>query len=133
MNHFDYFKIAAEVAVPKSNIGDFRNFWLGCAGLREDGAIVTSRNGPVSLPDKYYQQLPYSHAEGRVLRKLGQHGILYVSRVLKNSGQFGMARPCEMCSVLIQSKLVKKVYYSINEFQYGVWSPEKDRDVVYNF
>jgi hypothetical protein len=66
-----------------------------------------------------------------LLRKLGKNGIIYVSRIAKGTGKLAMARPCGICQVRIKSAKVSKVYYSINESQYGVWFPEKDTDKIY--
>lgn len=123
---------AAEMAVPHFN-KDPRNFWLGAIGLREDGASVSSRNGAVSYSASVenYHLNPGSHAEGRLLRKLGKNGIVYVARVFRKDRNLAMARPCTMCRALCKAHKVKKVYYTINQNQYGVWDPKLDRDVVY--
>ncbi len=76
--------------------------------------------------------IPESHAEGRVLRKLGKRGTLYVARVTKVTREFAMSRPCPMCQNRIKAFDVKKVYYTINKDQYGVWTPDTDLDRVYN-
>lgn len=131
---------AAGVAMP-SVVNDRREFWLGCIGIRKDGAIVSSKNGPVnlSLPqDKFVKKTsrrnifyPTSHAEGRVLRKLGYGGILYVARVSRLTGGYTIAKPCEMCATRIKSKRVEKVYYTISNKQYGVWHVKKDIHVIH--
>lgn len=114
---------------------DCRDFLLGCVGRRRDGAIVHSNNGAYRSEMPFVTnsyQLPTVHAEGRVLRKLDSGGEIYVARLSKKTGMFAMARPCGMCQVLIQSKKCKKVYYSINATQYGVWYPDRDVDVVFS-
>ncbi len=129
---------AGGVALPSIK-NDRREFWLGCVGIRKDGAIVSSKNGPVnlSLPeDKTVKTrknvfYPNSHAEGRVLRKLGYGGILYVTRISRLNGGYVLAKPCNMCSVLIKSKRVKKVYYTINNTQYGVWDVSKNIHTIH--
>lgn len=126
-------RYAAKLAIPNS-INDYRNFWLGAVGVREDGAIVTSKNGAVECStsvEKYYRN-PRSHAEGRLLRKLGKGGTVYVARVSRKDYSFAMARPCLHCQVLLQSYKVDKVFYSINENQYGIWLPQKNIDRVYS-
>jgi len=126
-------RLAGKVAMPTSEI-DRRNFYLGCIGIRRDGVLVSAKNGATEYFDTvpYYNLIPNSHAEGRCLRKLGHGGILYVARILKGNGSLAMARPCEMCAIRIKSARIKKVYYSINEENYGLWLPQDDRDRVFS-
>ncbi len=124
-------KLAAKYSLPTMD-SDPRNFWLGAVGLRKDGAIVWSRNGaPYSSSVDDYRIIQESHAEGRVLRKLGKGGTIFVSRVSKKTRQLAMARPCSYCQAAINAREVKKVIYSINELQYGVWDIVNDLDKVY--
>lgn len=124
-------ELAGRVARP-TDAYDPRNFWLGCVGIRKDGVIVSAKNSPVySTQVENYQLLPTAHAEGRVLRKLGRGGELYVARIAKSTGGFAMSRPCGMCQVRIKSFNVKRVHYTLNETQFGIWYPETDIDKVY--
>lgn len=127
----DLLKQAGQIALPTTD-DDPRNFWIGCIGIRGDGATVISRNGAVfeSAVDNY-QLMPLSHAEGRVLRKLGKGGTVYVSRIAKKDGKFAMARPCGMCQTRLRALEVDRVYYTINHNQYGVWYPKEDQDKVF--
>jgi tRNA(Arg) A34 adenosine deaminase TadA len=120
-------RLAAVVAMPADKM-DRRNFYLGCIGIRRDGVLVSAKNGATEYFDTvpYYNLIPNSHAEGRCLRKLGKGGTLYVARVLKGNGSLGLSAPCGMCAIRIASYKVKKVFYSINDFQYGVWDVERD-------
>lgn len=125
--------MAGKVSLPTC-IDDPRNFYLGCVGIRNDGALVSAKNGAAfSTAIDNYQHMPNSHAEGRVLRKLGKGGVLYVTRIAKGSRDFAMSRPCPMCQRRIRGFGVKKVYYTINKDQYGVWLPKEDTDKVFNF
>lgn len=119
--------MASQVALPTSEF-DKRNFWLGCVGIRDDGAMVSSRNGAAEFSStiENYQLMPNSHAEGRVLRKLGKNGTLFVARVSRKDRSLAMSQPCGMCQVRIRAFNVKKVYYTINEYQYGIWMPRND-------
>jgi tRNA(Arg) A34 adenosine deaminase TadA len=118
--------MAAGVALSNDE-DDIRNFWIGAVGIREDGVLVSSRNGPVfSTEVDNYQLVPTSHAEGRLLRKLGKYGTIYVARLKPGTRELGMSAPCPMCQVRIKSYKVDKVYYSINDDQYGVWDVNKD-------
>lgn len=123
---------AASISLP-THKNDPRGFWLGCIGIREDGAKVTARNGAVefqSTIDKH-QLFNYAHAEGRVLRKLGKGGVLFVARVSRKDKSLAMARPCDMCRLKLKMNKVSKVYYTINDNQYGVWYVKDDYDRVY--
>lgn len=124
---------AAEIARPSIQ-KDYRDFWLGAIGLREDGVMVSSKNGAASFRTeiKSYQLLPTSHAEGRVLRKHGRGGVIYVARVSKKDGSLAMARPCGMCQVKLRAAKVSKVYYTINNNTYGIWYPDSDTDKICN-
>lgn len=127
----DLLKLAGKVAMPTSP-DDPRNFWIGCVGMRSDGVIVSAKNGAVfSTQSDNYQLLPDAHAEGRVLRKLGKNGKIFVSRIAKFNGGYAMARPCGMCQIRIRSFNVKKVFYTINDTQFGIWFPDTDTDKIY--
>lgn len=123
--------MAAKVALP-NNRSDIRDFWLGCVGVRKDGALVFSKNGAVySTTVEDYQLIPDAHAEGRVLRKMDWGGTLYVARVKRKDGSLAMARPCPMCQNRIRGRGIKKVFYTINQNQYGVWFVKDNFDRVY--
>lgn len=125
--------IQASIISQPTTDNDHRAFWLGCIGIREDGTRVSSKNGNVEVHGfmKSHEFMPASHAEGRVLRKLGKNGIVYVSR-LRRDGSLAMARPCGMCQVRLRSYKVKKVYYTINDNQYGVWFVNDDYDKIFD-
>jgi hypothetical protein len=128
----DFLLEAAELAIPTSK-SDPRSFWLGAIGIRKDGALVSSRNGAVSFSSSVdlANVNVVSHAETRLLRKLGKDGIIFVSRVLRKDRSLAMARPCPDCQLKIRAHRAKKVYYTINDNQFGVWFPKEDKDRVY--
>ncbi len=130
----DFLDQAARIALPNNDY-DKRSFWLGCVGIREDGAVVSSRNGSTAFSSsvEHYQLVPSSHAEGRVLRKLGKNGIIFVARIAKKDGSRQMSCPCVMCAVRIRGFGVKKVYYTINPKQYGIWSVKNDTHIIKNY
>lgn len=132
MNPFNYLKMAAKLALPNHD-NDHRNFWLAAIGIRDDGAMVSAKNGASEFSEsvQQYQLQPNAHAEGRVLRKLGKRGMMYVARVAKKDGKLAMSQPCPMCQVRIKAMQIKKVYYTINESQYGIWLPESDKYKIY--
>lgn len=123
--------LAAKVALPSID-NDPRSFWLGCVGIRKDGVIVYSKNGSSQFQEhiEYHQFNANAHAEGRTLRKLGKYGTIFVSRVAKKDRGLAMSSPCMMCRTRIKSAKVSKVYYSINNEQYGIWYPDSDYDKV---
>jgi len=128
----DLLLFAAKIALP-DNFKDWRGFWLGAVGIRKDGTMVYSKNGTFfSTAVDDYQAIPQVHAEGRVLRKMDFGGTLYVARVSREDRSLKMARPCRMCQVRIKSKGIKKVYYTINNKQYGIWYPKLDVDKIYH-
>lgn len=129
-------KLAGKIAVPTTSL-DKRTYWLGCVGIRKDGVMVSATNGSIQHmfskrldPDLNDKSCAY-HAEGRTLRKMDKGGILYVTRVSRKDGSYCMARPCNLCQSKIRSQKIEKVYYTINDFQYGVWNVKSDRDIVY--
>lgn len=132
MRHF--FELAAKVATPEHLENDPRNFWLGAVGVRWDQKIVTAKNGAVhSTAVDDYQRVSLAHAEARLCRKLGKRGLVFVSRVARKDKSLVMARPCTGCQPILKAHGVKRVYYSINNFQYGVWNPLTDKDIIYEY
>lgn len=131
----EYLKLAAEKAKPTSDLDYLKNFWLGCVGVRSDGVIVTSKNMGISSPDLHnFKPDPRTHAEGKVCRKMDKYGdgVLYVARIAKVGEGLAMARPCNYCQPLIKAYNIKRVYYTINNNQYGVWMVNGDIDKIYN-
>lgn len=123
---------ASRIAVPNDG-NDKRNFWLGAIGIRHDGVSVSAKNGASAFSSSIenYHLTPNSHAEGRLLRKLGKYGIVYVARVSRKDRSFAMARPCSMCRILLKSNKIIKVYYTIDQNHYGIWFPHNDSDRIY--
>ena len=116
----EYFLKAKEVALSKK---DRRNFYLGAIGIRSDGAVVSSTNGPAVMMDDdkgRKKSFPQAHAEYRLARKLDVDAVVFVCRVKRGSKKIGLARPCEDCQRVLKAVGVKKVYYTINNREYGV-------------
>lgn len=124
---------AGRLALPDRE-DDERNFWFGCVGIRNDGVVVSSRNGSVqqlfskSLNPDEMQKISDYHAEGRVLKKMTRGGTLYVARVSRQTRQLQLARPCGRCRARIRSYRIDKVYYSISNDEYGLWLPMEAED-----
>lgn len=133
-NIMNYLQIAAQAAVPTDEC-DMREFWVGCVGLRTDGATVISKNSSIFTTDvgDDFQIIPTVHAEPRALRKLNWGSIMFVARVMRSDNGYGMARPCPTCQIFIKSKGIKKVYYSVNSKCFGRWDVKKDVDRIYFF
>ncbi len=104
-------KIASDVAL----MGDEdRKYCLGAVAKRKDGAIVYAYNG---RPTDVHAP---SHAEFRLTKKLDTSKTIFVSRINRNTGIVGLAKPCKACQIAIQSKKINKVIYTISENEYGV-------------
>lgn len=127
----DLLLFAAKIALPDDD-KDWRGFWIGAVGIRKDGTMVFSKNGAFySSTVDDYQAIPSVHAEGRVLRKMDFGGTLYVARVARKDRSLQMAMPCIMCRTQIKSRRIKKVYYTINNTQFGVWYVKTETNRIY--
>ena len=123
---------AGKVAA-SSNINDQkRNFVLGCIGIREDGVSVAAKNGSV-ITSSYneYRVISDAHAEMRCIKKMGRGGILYVARILKRDGSYAMSRPCGQCRMRIKMAGIERVFYTIDDYYYGLYLVESDTDRIY--
>ena len=106
----DLLSRAADYSLKQDN----RSFWIGALGIRNDGAIVKSRNGSNDSIS------PELHAEFRLSKKLDVGAEVYVARLRRDTLDWAMARPCRMCRHILKSKGVSVVYYTICENEYGV-------------
>lgn len=107
-----YLHLAARYA-PRSDVRQYR---LAAVGLRADGAMVVSRNGP-SL-----DEAAMCHAEARLCRKLDKGATLFVTRIL-GDGTWAMARPCARCLWRLRGRKVARVFYSIGPNEFGCLEP----------
>lgn len=130
-----FLMLAIKAAMPTSE-NDLRNYYLGCVGLRKDRTIIFSQNGafvyssPIEM--QKYKKLSSAHAECRALRKMDKGGELFVARIRKLDKSIAMAMPCQMCQVKIKAAGIKRVFFTINQHQYGVWSVSSDEYVIHN-
>jgi tRNA(Arg) A34 adenosine deaminase TadA len=125
---------AAAIVAKSDDPCDKRNFVLGAVGIRKDGVLVSAKNGAV-ISSTYddYRVIAEAHAEFRTIRKLGKNApALYVARVLKRDGSLAMSMPCGGCQLRIRAAKVGRVYYTINDKQYGVWDVANDHHQVYS-
>jgi len=106
--------MASTVAKDNPERYDNRSFCLGAVGLRKDGVIVTAKNIAAA------NIVPTHHAEARVVRKLTPDSIVWVTRVLRSTGDWTMARPCINCQNRMRAAGVKKVVYTIDKDEWGI-------------
>ena len=114
---WNYFELAGRMAVSKK---DRRTYLIGAVAIRGDGTLVCSMNGPTPQPTREV------HAEYKVCQKLDYGATIYVARIKVGNGNFGNAKPCQVCRKILRSKKVKKVYYTISHNEYGVYYPMKN-------
>jgi hypothetical protein len=123
----DYFALAREAAIVSDDREDHRAFLLGAIGERSDGKIVKSRNGSANVV------IRRGHAEFRLQKKLDYHATIYVVRIRVDNGRYAMSRPCKTCQKCLMSKKVDKVFYTVNDEQYGIYYPDIDHDIIKKF
>jgi len=113
------FEEAKRVAIANQ---DERDYFLGAVGVRTDCAkLITACNGPAVISPQFNKHsYPPAHAEYRLARKLNKGSVVYVCRVRQIDGTFAMARPCVDCQRVLALKGIEKVYYTINNYEYGV-------------
>ena len=117
MNTVSALEVAAGIAM--RSYGKYRdrrqNQCLGSIGIRKDGAVVHSHNTSAAGCVN-----PKTHAEYRLLTRLGPFGTIYVARVAGVGGStWAMARPCDHCQAAMASRWVKRVFYTIGPGEYG--------------
>jgi hypothetical protein len=118
-----------------------KGYWIASIGIRYDGVVIKSANAGVRVAENSiakFREIPLSHSEVRTLRKMDCGGILCVARTLRIKNlslqeSLRISRPCLVCRNHIKSKRIKKVYYTISPYEYGVWYPSNDREEIYNF
>lgn len=115
--------LSGKIALSARDIS-YKNFVFGGVCVRKDGALTFATNGAVqSSQISDYRMIPNAHCEGRLLLKADQGATLYVARVLKKDYSMAMSRPCRVCRLRIIARKIGKVYYTIDPFHYGIWSP----------
>ena len=90
-----------------SRRSEARGFLVGAAILRDDGAIVVSRN------ERSQEPCPSAHAEARALRKAGaKPALVVVARVRKGAGGLAMSRPCADCAAKLRAAGAREVWFT---------------------
>ena len=120
-----YFDEARKVAIANE---DVRDYFLGAIGIRTDCTkLIKACNGPAMISTSSTRRnYPAAHAEYRLAQKLNKGSIVFVCRVKKGDNSYAMARPCANCQRRLASKGVVKVYYTINDNEYGVMYLDKN-------
>lgn len=109
MDPWWYFELAAKVA---SKQDDKRTHRVGAVGLRSDGVVVVACNGAAK------DRMPEVHAEARLCRKLDFYGTVFVAR--RTATGYRLSRPCPDCQRALKSRRVKRVFYTIDNNEFGV-------------
>lgn len=89
--------------------GPERRYLLGAIALRNDGALVRSRNSPCT------QRTPEVHAEARLCTRLTPGTTVFVARAMRGIRCAGMAKPCTGCMNSMRSVGVSRVYFTTPE------------------
>jgi tRNA(Arg) A34 adenosine deaminase TadA len=89
-------------------------YFLGAIGVRQDGAIVRSRNGGAANERTYS-----AHAEARLARKLDWGSEVFVART-RSDGTIALAKPCIRCQNAMRNRGVVQVTYTIGPGEFGV-------------
>lgn len=94
---------------------------VGAVGIRSDGVIVASPNGPAKIRENTSERgyFAEAHAEFRISYKLDVGSTVYVIRLRRGDKKVRLAKPCETCQTVMRAKGVKRVYYSISEDRKG--------------
>jgi hypothetical protein len=108
---WSYFELAGKIAV--ENAGD-KSWLLAAIGIRNDSAIVSAVNSISQVPNRLL------HAERRLTIKLDYGATVYVARVRRLDGKFGMAMPCKSCFKALKYRNVFRCYYTIDSNSFGV-------------
>lgn len=118
---FHYLNFAAQLSLDSDDKYKVRKACVGAIGFRTDGTIVHACSGG----DQKNVSLS-SHAETRLLRKMDRYSpVIYVARIRRDTRQLALARPCATCLPRIKAMKIQVVYYSINDFEYGVINLDK--------
>lgn len=121
---FNFFEVAARTAISKD---DRRAYLLGAIGIRGDGVMVRSLNSPTEIPNRK------AHAECKLCRKLDYHADVYIARVRLDNYKFAMARSCSNCLKILKTKKVNRIFYTIDENQYGVLDLSNNKEKICQF
>jgi tRNA(Arg) A34 adenosine deaminase TadA len=121
-----YFQHAKTAALCSPGVGGRTKdtFRLGAVLVERKRVVAASFNSYRTHPLlAKYTEFPFKHAETAVIIKQGLLNCvgldLYVLRIGRGK-PVGLAKPCNICMKWIESAGIARVYYSINEREYGV-------------
>jgi tRNA(Arg) A34 adenosine deaminase TadA len=113
---FHYLNFAAQLSLDSDVKYKVRKACVGAVGFRTDGTIVHACSG-----GDQKNISPPSHAEARLLRKIDKYApVIYVARIRRDTKELALARPCVTCMPRLKSMKIGVVYYSINDYEYGM-------------
>lgn len=111
----NYLRIAAKIAqgrrLRKADLK--KQFYLGAVAHRKDGAMRYAFNGTAQY------RTPEIHCEVRLSKKLDVGATVYLARMTAD-GNMANSRPCDNCLRALKARGVKKIFYTINNNEYGV-------------
>ncbi len=113
--------IALALKVANSNTC-YTKWPLGCVITK--GGAVQSVGWSALKSDPRFERCSV-HAEEHALRQMKWQAagcVLYVARVTR-TGAIGLAKPCDYCQGLIEASGVKRVVYTTDEGDTGIWKP----------
>lgn len=100
--------------------------WMLGAVLSRGGSVISvGWNKPKNDPS---MDIPYAylsiHAEADAIRQVydATDCVLYVARK-RRDGNFGLAKPCKHCQILIRENGIKKVIYTVDNETIAIWKP----------
>lgn len=107
---------------------DYANWPFGCV-ITKGGAVQAVgwnvwKSDSDNLDEWYRSSV---HCEVHALRQMNYEAkgcVLYICR-LRKSGGIGIAKPCVRCEEVIVRAKIKKVVYTLNDQEYGVWKPNQ--------
>jgi len=130
MNNFESAVMKRTIEIAKSSMDHSDNrFYLAAVGTNNNTIICHSNNlmgksHPTQARHARNAGNPHAiflHAEiGCIIRGKGYIDTLFVARIYRD-GTLGLAKPCPICMLAIKEKEsgIKKVWYTINNNEYG--------------
>lgn len=120
-----YMRLAKKMAIQSEE-----QFKLGACLVKSGKVLGLGKNfvNHTNWIVKEHFAYPTVHAEIHCLVRLDEDDIrgsvIYVWRQ-KRTGEAGMAKPCERCARVLAKFGVKRVIYTTDNGEFGVWKPER--------
>jgi deoxycytidylate deaminase len=91
----------------------------GCVIARGGKVLASSYNKAKTHPIARHHYSQMLHAEAACIIALDEQDLrgsdMYVCRVMRTDGLFGMSRPCSSCGRIIVASGIRNVFYTDNE------------------